>query len=63
LGVEGEEIVFADTVIIAKEFQSGLYGQLEDEGEDLEDAGFGVLVRNSKHDYCATVLMIEIDAF
>jgi len=52
LRVKGQEIIFADTVVVTEEFEAG-----------FEDAGFGVLVGDAKHDYCAAVLVIEIDSF
>jgi hypothetical protein len=52
LGIEGEEIIFPDTVVVTEEFETG-----------FEDAGFGVLVGDTEHDYCSSVLVIEINSF
>ncbi len=51
-GVEGEEVVFADTVGFAKEFQAG-----------FEDAGFGVLEGDADAEHGATVVVVEVYSF
>ena len=50
-GVEGEEVVFADTVGFAEELEAG-----------FEDAGFGVLEWHADAEHRSPVVVVEIDA-
>ena len=51
-GVEGEEVVFADAVSFAQEFEAR-----------FEDAAFGVLEGDADADNGAAVVVVEVDAF
>lgn len=51
-GVEGEEVVFADTVGFAQELEAR-----------FEDAAFGVLEGHADAEHGAAVVVVEVDAF
>lgn len=51
-GVEGEEVIFSNSVGFAQEFEAG-----------FEDAGFGVLEGDADAEHGPAVVMVEINAF
>lgn len=51
-GVEGEEVVFADAVGFAEEFEAG-----------FQDPGFGVLEGHADAEHGAAVMVVKVDAF
>lgn len=51
-GVEGEEVIFTNSVGFAQEFEAG-----------FEDAGFGVLEGDADAKHSPAVMVVEINAF
>ena len=67
-GVEGEKIGFADLVSFTHVLESGLFvdcvttKRMIDRVMYLEDARFGVLIGHAKHDHCAAIVVVKVDA-